>query len=167
MSRPDRRPSSPFPSPDAIRRGRARATVSGARSTSLLLWGVLLAAGGFLVWRSVPQGPPEPVAVRIGEATTADAGGPRMLSGIQGAEPGAGPILRMEWPEVPEAKEYRVLFRVNGRPVAGPAPTEEPVLLYDLGSNVLGLPERFDWAVSTVLRDGSEVVSPWQHHPAP
>ncbi|MBZ0266723.1 hypothetical protein K8I85_01075 [bacterium] len=167
MSRPDRRPSKPSPSPEAIRRGRARPTVSRARSLSLVLWGALLAAGGFLAWRSVPDGTTGLPAAWTGRATSADVAGPRMLSGIQDAAGGGQPLLRMEWPEVAGAEEYRILFRVDGQAVARPLPTGSPVFLYDLESNVLGLPDRFDWSVSAVMRDGREIVSPWQQHPTP
>jgi hypothetical protein len=34
------------------------------------------------------------------------------------------------------------------------------VFLYDLASNVLGLPSRFTWQVTALMADGSEVVSP-------
>jgi hypothetical protein len=153
-----------------IRRGRARPTVSGTRSLPPLVWGLLLVAGGFLTWKAVPRHEAAPAWIAsAGPATTASVAGPAaggMTSGIEELRE-TPPLLRMEWPAQPGASGYRILFHVDGEAIASPLTSPTPVFLYDLDSNILGLPDRFDWAVSAVLPDGREIVSPWQHHSAP
>lgn len=159
MSRSDRRPS-------AIRRGRARATVSGARPWTPLLWGVLLVAGGVLTWKTVPRpGSPHEWSGPVSSSVEASAMG-GMTSGIRSLGTEAPALLRMEWPAQAGAVEYRIHFQVDGQPIASPLTSPTPVFLYDLESNPFGLPDRFDWAVTAVFPNGREVTSPWRTHPA-
>lgn len=90
-----------------------------------------------------------------------------MTSGIRALGPDAPALLRLEWPAQQGAAEYRIHFHVDGLPIAEPLTSPTPVFLYDLETDPFGLPDRFDWAVTTVFPDGREVTSPWRTHAAP
>jgi len=147
-----------------IRRGRARPSLDTRRPFPLAMWGILLVTGGVLTWAVIPhRRPPVPDVWRI-SAVGADA---QMTSTIRDPGHGAAPLLRLEWPAHPQAVEYRLRFRaLDGTPGPTPLAVPTPVFLYDLHSDVLRLPREFEWEVTAVLPDGSEVVSPWRRHPS-
>jgi len=128
------------------------------------LWGVLFIVGGLVVWSSISRddsGMPEVWR------ETADPAHPErhLVSATRASENPQGDLLRMEWPAHPQAQHYLVRFRdANGR---GPAPVsvQGTVFLYDLNSDVLHLPSRFEWEVTAVLVDGSHVVTPSRRFP--
>lgn len=157
----DSRPSSP----GAIRRGRARPTVSGSRAP-LTVWGILLLAGGILTWSVIPRSRPDvPDVWKVSAASSATES--QMISTIRELGSDSPTLLRLEWPEHPAAVEYRIRFRTSdGAPGPTPLAVRSSVFLYDLQSDVLALPRVFEWEVTAVLPDGSEIVSPWRRHPA-
>jgi hypothetical protein len=132
-----------------------------------LLWGLLLFAGGVLTWRALPHGADSPTAWRdpAGSATTASVVA-SMSSGIEEMGTRSPALLRMEWPAQRGATGYRIHFQVDDQAIANPLTSPTPIFLYDLDSNPLALPDRFDWAVTAVFPDGHEVISPWQRHAA-
>jgi hypothetical protein len=152
-------------SPGAIRRGRARPHLATRRPFPPAAWGILLVAGGVLAWAAIPHHHTTLPAVWKVSAADTDAQS-EMRSQIRQLGGDSSSLLRLEWPEHPRAVKYRIRFRTDdGTPSPAPLEIPSPVFLYDLHSNVLQLPRDFDWEVTAVLRDGSEIVSPWCHHP--
>ncbi len=149
-----------------IRRGRARPSVRRGAGLSLAAWGVLLLAGGIATWSSIPRGAASIPEMWNPTIVSADASS-QMTSVLRQLPSGAAPLLRLEWPEHPGAVEYRIRFRSGEGPTPPALAVQSPVFLYDLQSNVLRLPAEFQWEVAAVLRDGSEVVSPWRSYPRP
>ncbi|GJM45323.1 MAG: hypothetical protein DHS20C21_21650 [Gemmatimonadota bacterium] len=131
---------------------------------SFTAWGVLLLVGGVATWSSIAR-KPTPVPTVWNPTVAAANATSQMTSALRHVSSGAPTLLRLEWPEHPGATEYRIYFRgADGRR----PPTlsvRSSVFLYDLESNVLRLPARFEWEVAAVLEDGSEVVSPWRTYP--
>jgi hypothetical protein len=129
------------------------------------MWGILLLTGGVLAWAATPRERatlPDVWKVTVA-GTDAQA---EMRSQIRDLGDGTSPLLRLEWPEHPDAEQYRIRFRgIDGAPGPSPLAVQSHVFLYDLRSDVLRLPDEFEWEVTAVLPDGSEVVSPWRRHP--
>lgn len=158
-------PSPSESSSDArIRRGRARPTVRRGAGLSIAAWGGLLLAGGIATWSSIARSPASIPDMWNPTVASADASA-RMTSALRQLSSGAKPLLRLEWPEHPGAQEYRIRFRSADGPTPTALAVQSPVFLYDLQSDVLRLPDEFEWAVAAVLRDGSEVASPWRAYP--
>ena len=147
-----------------IRRGRARPAFRLGSGLSRLAWGGLLVAGGIATWGSVGEEPAPLPEVWNPTAASADASS-RMTSALRNV--GAAPLLRLEWPEHPGAVEYRIRFRGGSFSTPTALAVQSPVFVYDLESDVLRLPDEFQWEVAAVLADGSEVVSPWRTYPEP
>jgi hypothetical protein len=124
------------------------------------VWGIVLLAGGLAAWNSVEERQAVPEAWR----ETAGPEGPatHMAAELRPGGPRQGDLLRLEWPEHPLASSYSVRFEGADGRGRTPVTVQGTVFLYDLRSNVLHLPNDFDWEVSAVLSDGSEVVTPAQ-----
>jgi hypothetical protein len=154
------------PSSIDIQARRARPSFRADRRVVRLLWGFLLVLGGSLVWNSISRQDPEVADVwRISLASPDASAG--MTSAIRRLDSDRPALLRLEWPAHPNAVEYHLRFRSGTNAAPPPVAVQRPVFLYDLESDVLRLPDRFDWEVAAVLPDGSEVVSPWRSYPSP
>ncbi len=147
-----RRSPPPAPSPTLGR---------GQRTWPPVLWGVVLLGGGLAIWHSIAGWTSVPEAWRA----TSGVEGPTtdMVSIVRAGGSQQGDLLRLEWPAHPKASAYHVRFRGPSGRVPTPVPVQGTIFLYDLRSNVLQLPREFDWEVTAVLADGSEVVTPSQH----
>lgn len=126
------------------------------------LFGMLLVAGGVAVWGSV-RGDRAAVPEAWDETTGPNGPAAHMVAQVKPSGPAT--LLRLEWPAHPAADGYRIRF-LDERGV-GPAavPVQSTVFLYDMQTNVLHLPSRFDWVVTAILPDGSEVVTPTRSYP--
>lgn len=120
-----------------------------------VVWGIVLLAGGVAAWHSIVDRETVPEAWQ----ETAGPTGPASHMAAELRSGGPSDLLRLKWPAHPSARSYEVRF--EGAPA--PVTVQGTVFLYDLQSNVLNLPSDFDWQVSAVLSDGSEVVTPPQH----
>jgi len=122
-------------------------------------WGILLLAGGIATWQSISERERLPVAWRqsAGEGAAAQLQAELRPGGAR-----RGDLLRLEWPAHPSASSYRVRFAAGDGNPRAPISVPGTVFLYDLDSNVLRIPRDFEWEVSAVLEDGSEVVTPAQ-----
>ena len=155
------------PATTGIRPTRARVSVSVTRTrvpAALVpvLWGLVFLAGGLAVWSSIPHSGDSLAAPWKASADPTTAAR-QMVSEVHASagEPG---LLKLEWPAHPDARGYRIRFRDTQGHALAPVTVQSSVFLYDLRSDVLGLPASFEWEVSAVLRDGTEVVTPPQVH---
>jgi hypothetical protein len=126
--------------------------------------GLLLAAGGLAVWGSIQRedsGVPEVWK----ETTGPDGPSAQLESQLKPAGPAQGQLLRLEWPEHPNAESYLVEFLDERGVGPAPVPVQSTVFLYDMQTNVLHLPSQFQWVVTAVLPDGSQVVTPSRRYP--
>lgn len=157
------------PSTTGIRPGRARVSVIAPRArvpaaAAPVLWGAVFLLGGMAVFSTVPR-TGDPLAEPWKASTDPTAAAREMMSAVHASAGEAG-LLKLEWPAHPEARGYRVRFRDPQGHVLAPVTVDHNVFLYDLESDVLGLPDDFEWQVSAVLRDGTEVVTPPKVHSA-
>jgi hypothetical protein len=128
------------------------------------LWAAVFLAGGIAVWTAAPRDEAHPSPWRqTADPSGASAGLDSEIRASAG-EPG---ILRLEWPSHPRARSYRLRFRGGDGAPLPPVTLEGTVFLYDLRSDVLDLPDSFEWEVAAVLRDGSEIVAAPRRHPQP
>ena len=160
-------PPSPGLATTGIRPTRARVSVSVTRTRipgALIpvLWGLVFLLGGVAVWSSIPHSA-DPLAAPWKASSDPTMAARQMTSEVHANAGGPG-LLKLEWPAHPDARGYRIRFHdTEGRALA-PVTVQSSVFLYDLRSDVLGLPDSFEWEVSAVLRDGTEVVTPPQVH---
>ena len=128
------------------------------------VWGALFVLGGIAIWASLGRRS-EPLP----EVWKQTAQEERSVGALEAeVRPGGGrqgDLLRLEWPAHPSAKGYRVRFVTQDGYGPAPVTLSSTVFLYDLATNVLHLPEAFDWEVTAVLADGSEIVSPPRRYP--
>jgi hypothetical protein len=129
-----------------------------------VIWGALLLLGGLGVWWSLPRGS-EDVPDAWKESRGPRAGAETLVAETRRPDPAAGQLLRLEWPAHPRAEGYIVRFQDEKGLGPAPVPVQGTVFLYDLQSNVLHLPEVFEWEVLARLPDGSHVVTPLQRYP--
>jgi hypothetical protein len=128
------------------------------RNVLPLVWSVLFVVGGGLILYTLPNRSKDaPPDVWNPTATSAAA----LKTEIRPGGGQQGDLLRLTWPAHPDAESYRVHFATNGVGLT-PVNVIGNVFLYDLASNVLGLPAHFTWQVTAVTADGSEVVTPPQ-----
>lgn len=128
-----------------------------------VLWGAVFLAGGLAVLSAVPRSRDRLAA--LWKASSEPAAAAReMISEVHAATVGGDALLKLEWPSHPDARGYRIRFRDAEGHALAPVTVEQSVFLYDLKSDVLGLPDSFEWEVSAVLGDGTEVVAPPQVH---
>ena len=160
-------PPSPGPATTGIRPTRAGVSVSVSRTRVPgalvpVLWGLVFLAGGLAVWSSIPH-TGDSLAAPWKASSDPAAAARQMVSEVHASagEPG---LLKLEWPAHPDARGYRIRIRDNQGRALAPVSVQSSVFLYDLSSDVLGLPDSFEWEVSAVLRDGTEVVTPPQVH---
>ncbi|MEZ5064230.1 MAG: hypothetical protein R3B81_05815 [bacterium] len=148
----------PLPYDSDVHRERSR------RGIHPVLFGLLLLSGGVAVYGSVRGDGADEVPKAWRQVDGPDAPATAMVSEVK-TDGSNGSLLRLEWPAHPKAESYRIRF-IDARG-AGPAevPVQSNVFLYDLSSDVLHLPRTFDWIVTAVLPDGSEIVTPKRHHP--
>jgi hypothetical protein len=126
------------------------------------LFGLLLVAGGVAVWGSIRPERSEVPDV-WNETTGPDGPAARMVAQVKPSGPAK--LLRLEWPAHPRADSYRIRFLDERGVGPAPVPVQSTVFLYDMETNVLHLPGRFDWEVTAILPDGSEVLTPTRHYP--
>lgn len=121
--------------------------------------GLLFVAAGGIVWSTLTEKTVKvPATWQESRGTSAPAEG--MSASIRPAGPGQGDLLRLEWPAHPKAESYLVRFDGANGFKASPIPVLGSVFLYDLKSNVFGLPDTFRWSVTAVMSDGEEVATP-------
>jgi hypothetical protein len=147
------------------RRARPSLTWPGARVPAALipvLWGGVFLAGGIAVWMTVPR-PNAPLAPPWRAGADPSLAVQDLTSAVRGGA-GEPDLLKLEWPAHPDARGYRLRFRDAAGHPRPPVTVESNVFLYDLKRDVLDLPESFQWEVSAILDDGSEVVAPPRTH---
>jgi len=164
VTRPNARNAAPARRPAGGRPpGRPEATGDPAprRNVLPLVWAVLFLVGGGLIFATLPNRSKN--AVPDVWNPTAVSGASELEAGLRSGGEQQGDLLRLTWPAHPDAASYRVQFAANGMGLT-PVSVNGNVFLYDLASNVLGLPARFSWQVTAVMADGSEVTSPSQSY---
>jgi hypothetical protein len=127
--------------------------------------GVLLIAAGWIVWAMLSEKkasvPEMWQQVRVRDSVSDD-----LQAAVRAGGPGQGSLLRLEWEAHPAAASYLIEFEGGDGFRTSPIPSMGNVFLYDLKSNVFGLPQRFRWTVTAVMPDGTQIAgasSSFQH----
>jgi hypothetical protein len=143
--------------PEAGKRPGASSGTPPKRNVLPLVWSVLFLVGGGLILYTLPDRSNDAIPDVWSPTATSDV--TALQTEVRAGGEQQGDLLRLTWPAHPEAESYRVQFATNGIGLM-PISVNGNVFLYDLASNVLGLPSRFTWQVTALMADGSEVVSP-------
>lgn len=155
--------SSPMPGRPitASSSGAGNSDAAPRRNVLPLVWSILFLVGGGLILYTLPNRSEESVPDVWDPAATGAV--VALKTDVRSGGEQQGDLLRLTWPAHPEAESYRVQFAANGIAMT-PVEALGNVFLYDLKSNVLGLPSQFTWQVTAVMADGSEVVSPMREY---